>query len=752
MSIGIRGGWLAAAAAACALSLCLGGCDRVTNSPYPRQWLAGNVFFTSFNERPKYLDPVSSYSNVETPWMWSVYEPPLQFNYLKRPYTLEPRTLTAMPEIVYLDKDGRRLPEDATGAQVAASIYTLHLIPGIVYQPHPALARDASGRYLYQDLTPQQIEHRFSIDDFPLAGAATSTRELTADDYVYEIKRLASPYVPTPSAIYGLMVQYIEGLKDLGDRLRAERERALAGHDPRDQYLPWRDLREVPFSGARALDRYTLQIRLVGKYPQFRYWLQMSFFSPIPWEADRFYAQRGMADNALTLNFWPIGTGPFLLAEQGPNRYLLKRNPNFRLQRYPTEGMPGDAEKGLLADAGKPLPFLDMIVFSKEKESEPEEVKFLQGYYDAPEVERLDRVFKLQKELMDHTGRAKMLTDHGIQFDTRIDPNMWYMGFNWLDPVVGKGDTPQQQERNRKLRQAISIATDWEEYAAIFIDKNGPSQVAMGPVPPGLFGYRGGREGINPITHVWVDGHPQRRPLADAKRLLAEAGYPEGRDAKSGLPLVLYYDTTGAGPGSQDLLDWHVKQMAKLGIQLVVRATDYNRFQERTLKGAHQIFFWGWLADYPDPEDFLFLLYGPQARSRSQGENTANYENPEYDRLYNVMKDLPDGPQRQAAIDRMIDIARDDAVWMWGIFPASTAAFQPWVRNGVATFIINDKLKYLRVDPELRMQKIREWNQPQWWPVPLMLLAVLLVFVPSWWVWRERERRDARTALVWNAR
>jgi ABC-type transport system substrate-binding protein len=743
-------------AMALSAALLLPSCGPASNSPYPAEWVRGKVLFTSFEERPKYLDPVSSYSNNETPWTYSIYEPPLQYNYLKRPYVLEPRTLSEMPQVEFLDKTGRRLPADAPAERVATSVYTLRLLPGIRFQPHPSLARGRDGRLVYHDLTPERIHGRYSVIDFPLedaagSGVATSTRELTADDYVYEVKRLASPYVRTHSPIFGIMSEEIVGFKDLGDRLRAQRQAELAGRDPHDTFIPWHDLRQDPLEGATAPDPHTFVLRVKGKYPQMRFWFGMTFFSPLPWEADRFYEQRGMLENGLSLNLWPVGTGPFMLVEQGPSRYVMKRNPNFRGQIYPTEGMPGDAERGLLEAAGKTLPFLDMVVSSLEHEREPSLGKFLQGYYDVPFIERPDAVFSLEKELLDNTGRARLLRERGVRIPERQDSHNWYMGFNWLDPVVGKGDTPAQQERNRKLRQALSIATDWEEHATIFYDTYGTSVTAMGPLPPGVFGRREGREGMNPVTHVWVDGKAQRRPLEDAKRLLAEAGYPGGRDARTGRPLVLTYDANGITPAYQARLDWQVKQAARIGIQLEIRAADYNRFQERLIKGAHQIFFWGWLADYPDPENFLFLLYGPQARSTSGGENNANYANPEYDRLYNVMKDLPDGPQRQEAIDRMVGIAREDAIWMWGLFPAVASAYQPWVHNGNPSIMLRDLIKYMDVDPALRVKKQREWNRPQWWPLPWMAGVLALFAIPIVRAWRRREARDARTALIWTA-
>ncbi len=117
------------------------------------------------------------------------------------------------------------------------------------------------------------------------------------------------------------------------------------------------------------------------------------------------------------------------------------------------------------------------------------------------------------------------MREQGIQLSTSVSTSTFYMGFNMLDPVVG-GDA----ERTRKLRQAIAIAIDQEEFISIF--QNGRGMSAQGPIPPGIFGYREGEAGVNPEMYDLVDGKPRRKPVAVAKQLLAEAGYPNGRDAR----------------------------------------------------------------------------------------------------------------------------------------------------------------------------------------------------------------------------
>ncbi len=346
-------------------------CGRVWNDPYPASERGKNILYSAFTDRPKHLDPAQAYTSDEYDFIEQIYEPPLQYHYLKRPYELIPETATEVPKPRFFDAQDRVLPADAPAARVAYSEYDIHIKPGIKYQPHPAFATDANGKPLYLSLGEKDIASKYRLADFPKTG----TRELTAEDYVYQIKRLAHPRLVSP--IYGHMSDYIVGLKELGERLKHDNDALVAEHEQRfgaeDPWLPWLDLRPYPLSGAKVVDRYTYSVRVKGKYPQFVYWLAMPFFSPMPWEADAFYSQRGMNEGRnLTLDWYPVGTGPYMLAENDPNsRMVMQENPNFCGEPYPSEGGPGDAEAGLLADAGKRAPFVDRIVFSREKESIP---------------------------------------------------------------------------------------------------------------------------------------------------------------------------------------------------------------------------------------------------------------------------------------------------------------------------------------------------------------------------------------------
>ncbi len=173
------------------------------------------------------------------------------------------------------------------------------------------------------------------------------------------------------------------------------------------------------------------------------------------------------------------------------------------------------------------------------------------------------------------------------------------------DPVVG-GYT----EDKRKLRQALQIAFLTEEYINVFYKGNGIA--AHSPIPPGIPGYLPGEAGMNPYVYDWVDGEARRKSIEYARQLLAEAGYPNGRDARTGEPLKIFIDVQSQAIDNTSM-NWIDRVFAEIGVQVEFRPADFNRTREKLLTGNTQIFSHGWLADYPDPENFLFLLYGPES-------------------------------------------------------------------------------------------------------------------------------------------
>lgn len=673
---------------------------------------------------PKHLDPAISYASDESLYLMQIYEPPMGYHFLKRPYELLPLGVEDFPQLTYLDEAGNEVEEGDDN--VAFTRYTLTVREDEHYQPHPAFALDGEGEPLYLFDSPEAGAAFRQIPDFPQTGH----RRVLANDYVYAIKRLADPLNGSP--MLGFMAQYIVGMKEFSERVAgAERE-------------GWLNLDDFTMKGLKVLDERTYTITIMGRYPQFVYWLAMHFFSPIAPEVDRFYHNPGFDQRNLTLDWWPVGSGPYMMVQNNPNSAIvLERNPNYREDFFPTEGEPGDLEKGLLADAGKPIPFVDRAVYRLEKEVLPLWTKFLQGFYDrSGEVHGntngvFDQAFVVGP---DGVEMSEDLADHNITMSPDVKPGIYYYGFNMRDPVVG-GYT----EDKRKLRQALQIAFNTEEYLNIFYKGNGIT--AHNLIPPGIPGHLDGEAGVNPYTHDWVDGEAVRKPIEYARQLLAEAGYPSGRDARTGEPLKIFIDVQSQAIGNTSM-NWMDRVFSELGVQVEFRPADWNRTREKLLTGNTQIYSHGWLADYPDPENFLFLLYGPESPllCKCDGANNSNYGSEEYDDLFRQMRVLPPGEERAALVARMVELFRQDAVWLFVYYPKDIYLNNSWVYNTKRHGISKATLKYLRLDTEERARKQVAWNQPITWPLWATAAGVVGLIMPGVVAYRRRQNATARKA------
>ena len=667
---------------------------------------------------PKHLDPAQSYASDEALFIMQIYEPPMAYHFLKRPYELIPGALSRAPDVTYLNASGEEISDEVD--EPAYTRYTLHLRDDLHFQPHPAFARDKDGKPLYLFDTEEEGEAYRQPSDFPETG----DRPVVANDYVYAIKRLADPANASP--MLGFMSQYILGMEAFSELIREQ---------PKQE---WLNLNDFEMDGLTVLDDDSFSITIKGRYPQFLFWLAMPFFSPVPPEVDRFYSNPGFADKNLTLDWWPVGSGPFMMVKNDPNsEIVLERNPNYREEFFPTEGAPGDLEAGNLDDAGKPIPFVDRATYRMEKSGLSLWTKFMQGYYDrsgethAHTTGVFDQVFVVGP---DGVEMSEDMRTHDITMSPDVKPGIYYYGFNMRDPVVG-GYT----EDKRKLRQALQIAFQTEDYLNVFYKGNGIA--AQSPIPPGIPGHLEGKEGINPYVYDWVDGEARRKSLDYARQLLAEAGYPNGRDALTGKPLKLFIDVQSQAINSTSM-SWIDRIFSEIGVQIEFRPADWNRTREKLLTGNTQIYSSGWLADYPDPENFLFLLYGPESPllCECDGANNSNYANDEYDAMFRQMRVLPPGPEREALIADMVDLARRDAVWLFGFYPKEIYLNNSWVHNNKRHGISKATLKYTRVDTDMRQEMQKLWNKPVTWPLYGGLLLLGGLALPGILAYRRRQR------------
>ena len=651
------------------LALLVAGC---TNNPYPAADSEHKVLYKSYRDAPRTLDPAVAYTTNAHAITGEIYETLLEYHYLKRPYELIPSLARALPEARDLG-DG-------------FITYRFLLREGLLYQDDPC---------------------------FELDGAGRRTREVVMADVAFELMRMADPATNSPIVE---PMSNIRGFRAFSQRLTELREKdpELATRRLREQYAA-----AGPIAGLRVSGRYELELEVSSEYPQILYWFAMPFTAPVPWEAVAWYDGE---DGRPFFSDHPVGNGPYRLSEyEKHSRIVLTANPNWYGVRnpewrapgavYPGEGEEGDGLAGRLdpEQVGRPLPFIERIVFAREKESIPYFNKFLQGYYDASGVikESFDRVIH-------EGGLSEEMRAAGISLEKSVEPSVFYLGFNMDDPVVGRA----AGERGRKLRQAMSLVVDTEEYTRIF--SNGRGVPAQSPIPPGLFGYDPGYR--NRYRQVDLEG---------AKQLLREAGYPDGIDPATDLPLELTFDTSDTSAQGGLRFKFFTKAWRQVGIDVKIEATNYNQFQEKVRNGSYQLFIWGWVADYPDPENFLFLLWSEMARSKSGGPNTSNFQDPRYDALFLEMKAMPNGPERREAIEEMIAILERERPWIELTHSEAYALYHGWLRDVKPFGMSFPMTKYRDLDPALRAQRRAAWNEPVIWPLYAAGVLAILLLVPG---------------------
>lgn len=642
-----------------------------SNNPYPGEDEGKKVLYLPFSTSPKTLDPAISYGTADTVVTNKVFDTLLEYHYLERPYRLLPSMAKSIPEGETLE-DGRVR-------------YTFHLRPHIRFAPDECF--------------------RLSLGE----QGVKNGRATTAQDFVFEIQRIADPSISSPviepfSHLYGFR-EYREALekkrksdKDFS-KLRIDEQYAKAGE----------------FPGAVAVDEHTLVITLKDAYPQILYWFAMPFTTPVPWEAAQYYNGK---EGRSPLAEHPVATGAFVVTaydkqahmvlEPNPNWWGLK-NPDAPGAKFP-EVPEGKEWDDVRPAAGKSLPLVDRVEYRMEKEAIPQFNKFLQGYYDFSGITResFDKVIH-------EGGLSPEMEKVGIRLDKDVDPGVYYLGFNMDDPTVGTAGG----ERSRALRQAMSLALDVEEYLRLFA--NGRGVLAQSPIPPGIFGY----------DESYKNSY-RNFDMEHAAQILKAAGLENGIDPKTKKPLRLSFDVPDTSPeGRMRFLFW-VNQWRKLGLNVQLEATGYNQFYEKMIKGGYQIYTWGWMADYPDPENFLFLLTGPMARSESGGPNNANFKNKEYDKLFDQMAYLENGDERLRIIHQMRAILEKERPWIELFHPESYSLGHGWMKyarpTGISTIAA---AKYYDLDPKRRSMARTEWNRPILWPAFALLLVILAILAPG---------------------
>lgn len=463
-------------------------------------------------------------------------------------------------------------------------------------------------------------------------------RELVAEDFVYSIKRLADPKLQGQG--WWLLDGRIKGLNEW-----REKNSRL----PKVSY-------EEEVEGLKAIDKYTIQFKLNKPYPQFLYSLAMSYTFAVPREAVEHYGKDFINR--------PVGTGPFVLDKFNPQsrKIVYYKNPSYRDVFYPSEADPKFEKMGYLKDAGKKLPLVEKVVVNIMVESQPRWLQFQKGNLDYVSIpkDNFDSVIVPGKGLLESFSKK------GIKLDVIPSTSLRYIAFNLDNKVLA----------NKKLRQAMSLAYDRFEASKIFDNDRGV--IAESIIPPSLAGYQ--KDYKNPY------GGPD---IEKAKKMLAEAGYPGGK----GLP-ELTFDTTSATT-SRQRAEYFKKRMKLIGVKIKVITNTWPELNKKIMNRRTMVWGIGWVADYPDAENFLQLLYGG---NRSPGPNGSGFNDPKYNEMFekaSVMQDSPERTELYAKMDRM---AAEEVPLIYHLFPLNYSIYHGWLENYVESDFGTGREKYLDID------------------------------------------------------
>ena len=488
------------------------------------------------------------------------------------------------------------------------------------------------------------------FDAHPLFGGRP--RELVAQDYAYSLRRHFDPAWRSP-----WLFQFEKKIAGADEALARAKKSGRFDYD-------------APIEGIEVLDRYTLRIRLAAPDYTFLYVLATPPSAALAREIVEHYGN--------DVGAHPVGTGPFRLAEwKRASKVVLEANPGFRELRFEaTPGEDPEAQEIYRRSRGKRLPMVGRVEYYVVEETQPRWLAFLNGEHDI-----LERVpYEYINLAMPNAKLAPNLAKRGVTAHRGHEPALFYTFFNMEDPVVG-GYTPEKIA----LRRAISYGFNRDDEIAVIRKRE--AVPAEQPIGPGVTGYD--PDFRNPFN---------RYDPARAKALLDLFGYVDRdgdgyRELPDGSPLSIELASQPVLLDRQYDELWK-RSMDAIGIRLTFKKAPWPDLLKAAQLGQLQMRTIGWLANIPDADNFLQLLYGPNAGQ----SNDARFRLPAYDRIYRQAKRLPDSPERNALYHELTRLAVTYAPWKLGIYRIETYLAQPWVVGYIPHPTMRSVLRYVDVD------------------------------------------------------
>ena len=493
------------------------------------------------------------------------------------------------------------------------------------------------------------LKHGIFFTPDPAFGG--KPRELTAEDYVYSFKRFADPANRSPWAF--LIQDRFEGLDGQTE------EAKKSGKFDYNATVP----------GIVALDKYTLRLKLTHPDYLLPYTLAHSSFGAVAREVVDKYAQ--------DLNAHPVGTGPYMLKEwQRAAKIVLEANPGYRKVVWDFQPEDNPWDRQVAAEMkGKTIPQIGRVEISIIEENQSRWLAFRKR-----ELDLLALPATFRAEALDSSNRLKpAFVKDGVKLYRAIDPSVSYAFFNFRDPLVGGFS-----KEKIALRRAVIMGYDLPEEIRV-VDKGQAVQAQM-PIPYGVVGYDPDYRSINQYDPVL------------ANELLDYYGYEKGADGyrslPDGKPLTLRM-ATGTTTADRERDELWLKSMNAIGIRMEFQQGQFP--DELKAAKACKLMMWdaAWTADYPDGDDFLQLLYGPNTGQSNNG----CYQSKAYDALYERSRLLPiDSVERQHLFLDMTRQMEVDGAWVLQTSPERNELIRPWVLGYKKHPILNADFVYLDVE------------------------------------------------------
>jgi ABC-type transport system substrate-binding protein len=481
-------------------------------------------------------------------------------------------------------------------------------------------------------------------------------RELTAEDYAYSIKRFFDPRNRSPYAF--LFEGKIVGLDELGARAKK------AGRFDYDAKV----------AGIEVPDGYTLRIHLKEIDYGLSHILAFALSGAVAREVIELYGD--------DTNAHPVGSGPYRLKHYTrSSKIVLEANPGYREKIW--DFQPGDdpLDKEIAAQMkGKRLPAIGNVEISIMEETQSRWLAFEKG-----ETDMEYQLWNVASTFMTSDGKLRpAFVKRGIKLNRTVDPEITYTYFN-MQEKIGDQPNPVGGYSLEKIALRRAIAMAYKIGDRIRILRKGQAVRAEHPIPPGIAGY----------DPSYVNSIPYDPATANA--LLDRFGYKKGADGyrrmPDGKPLVVRYssDQSEAARQGDELMK---RSLDSIAIRLEIHKDRFPELQKLERRCRIMMRNVAWIADYPDGDNFMQLLYGPN----TQQNNSACYRSPEFDKLYEKSKTLPDGPERNKLYRAMARRMEADTAWIMNDSRYRNMLMQPRVIGYKRHPALHQEWMYLDLD------------------------------------------------------